>query len=153
MSIGEHREKSARGPHRRDVTHILSKVSCFLLKFFHFRRLRKRQFFFPIQILLFRMLRNNADVRRCSSLRRAKNQQTTLHVPLHVHHASEFCTFLCSHFTASTWKWLVPRFVENVNTRQQLYFSFPELRYNFLKFNSRKNCQHLPAGQTFRVLK
>ena len=37
--------KSARGPHRRDVTHILSKVSCFLLKSFHFRRLRKRQFF------------------------------------------------------------------------------------------------------------
>ena len=34
--------KSARGPHRRDVTHILSKVSCFLLKSFHFRRLEKR---------------------------------------------------------------------------------------------------------------
>ena len=30
------------GPHRRDVTHILSKVSCFLLKSFHFRRLQKR---------------------------------------------------------------------------------------------------------------
>ena len=28
--------------HRRDVTHILSKVSCFLLKSFHFRRLQKR---------------------------------------------------------------------------------------------------------------
>ena len=28
-----------RGPHRRDVTHSLSKVSCFLLKSFHFRRL------------------------------------------------------------------------------------------------------------------
>ena len=34
--------KSARGPHGRDVTHILSKVSCFLLKSFHFRRLQKR---------------------------------------------------------------------------------------------------------------
>ena len=34
--------KSARGPHRRDVTHILSKLSCFLLKSFHFRRLQKR---------------------------------------------------------------------------------------------------------------
>ena len=44
--------KSARGPHRRDVTHILSKVSGFLLKSFHFRRLRKRCFF-PIQILIF----------------------------------------------------------------------------------------------------
>ena len=30
------------GPHRRDVTHILSKVSCFLLKSFHFRRLHKQ---------------------------------------------------------------------------------------------------------------
>ena len=35
----------ARGPHRRDVTHILSKVSCFLLKSFHFRMLQKRQDF------------------------------------------------------------------------------------------------------------
>ena len=33
--------ESARGPHRRDLTHILSKVSCFLLKSFHFRRLQK----------------------------------------------------------------------------------------------------------------
>ena len=32
----------SRGPHRRDVTHILSKVSCFLLKFFYFRRLQRR---------------------------------------------------------------------------------------------------------------
>ena len=38
----------------------------FLLKSFHFRRLQKRQVFFPIQILIFRTLRNNADVRRCS---------------------------------------------------------------------------------------
>ena len=37
--------KSTHGPHRRDVTHILSKVSCFLLKSFHFRRLQKRFFF------------------------------------------------------------------------------------------------------------
>ena len=33
---------SARGPHRTDVRHILSRVSCFLLKSFHFRRLEKR---------------------------------------------------------------------------------------------------------------
>ena len=39
----------------REVTHILSKVSCFLLKSFHFPRLQKRQVFFPIQILIFRM--------------------------------------------------------------------------------------------------
>ena len=43
----------ARRPHRRDVTHILSKVSCFLLKPFHFHRLQKRQVFFPYKSLLF----------------------------------------------------------------------------------------------------
>ena len=52
---------SARGPHRRDVTHILSKVSCFLLKSFHFRRLQKLGFF-PIQIFIFWMLCNNAPM-------------------------------------------------------------------------------------------
>ena len=43
----------ARGPHRRDETHILSKVSGFLLKSFHFCRLQKRQFFFPYRSLYF----------------------------------------------------------------------------------------------------
>ena len=38
----------------------------------------------------------------------------------------------------------IPRFVEDLNTRQRLSFSFPELRYSLLQFNSRnKNCQHL----------
>ena len=54
-----------------------------------------------------------------------------------------FCTFLCRRCTTTTWKCLISRFVENVTTRQQLYFYFPELRYSLLKFNSRKNCQHL----------
>ena len=44
---------SAHGPHRRDVTHILCKVSSFLLKSFHFRRLQKRQFFYPYKSLYF----------------------------------------------------------------------------------------------------
>ena len=34
--------KTAHEAHRRDVTHILCKVSCILLKSFHFRRLRKQ---------------------------------------------------------------------------------------------------------------
>ena len=34
--------KSAHGPHRRDLTHILCKVSCSLLKSFNFPRLQKR---------------------------------------------------------------------------------------------------------------
>ena len=38
------------------------------MRAFLFRRLQKRSVFFPIQILIFRMLRKNADVRRCSYL-------------------------------------------------------------------------------------
>ena len=54
-----------------------------------------------------------------------------------------FCTFLCRHCTTTTWKYLILRFVEDVNTRQGLSFSFPELWYSLLEFNSRENCQHL----------
>ena len=54
-----------------------------------------------------------------------------------------FCTFLCRHCTTTTWKCLISRFVENANTRQQLYFSFAKLWYSLSEFNSRKNCKHL----------
>ena len=54
-----------------------------------------------------------------------------------------FCTFLCRHCTTTTWKYLTSRFVEDVSTRQRLSFSFPELWYCLLEFNSGKNCQHL----------
>ena len=53
------------------------------------------------------------------------------------------CTFLCRHCTTTTWKYLTSRFVEDVSTRQRLSFSFPELWYSLLEFNSGKNCQHL----------
>ena len=46
-----------------------------------------------------------------------------------------FCTFLCRQCTTTTWKCLISRFVENVNTRQRLY--------SILEFNSRKNWQYL----------
>ena len=54
-----------------------------------------------------------------------------------------FCTFLCRQCTTTTWKCLILRFVEDVNTRQRLSFSFPELWCSLLEFNSRKICQHL----------
>ena len=54
-----------------------------------------------------------------------------------------FFTFLCRHCATTTWKCLISRFVEDVNTKQRLCFSFPELRYPLSEFNSRKNCQHL----------
>ena len=48
-----------------------------------------------------------------------------------------FCTFLCRQCTITTWKCLISRFVENVNTRQRLY--------SILEFNSRKNWQYLTS--------
>ena len=53
-----------------------------------------------------------------------------------------FCTILYRHCMTTTWKWLFSRFLGDVNTRQWLSFSFPELWYNLLEFNSRRNCQH-----------
>ena len=67
------------------------------------------------------------------STKTAKNGKTTT---LHMHHS--FGTFLCRHCAG-----LISRFVGGVNTRQRLPFSFLELRYSLLEFNSRKNCQHL----------
>ena len=50
-----------------------------------------------------------------------------------------FCILLCRHNMTETWKCLISRFVEDVNTRR-LLFSFLELWYCVLEFNSRKNC-------------
>ena len=49
-----------------------------------------------------------------------------------------FCTFLCRRCTTMTWKWLISRFVEDGNTRQQLSFSFPELWCSPSEFSSKK---------------
>ena len=54
-----------------------------------------------------------------------------------------FCTFFCCRCTTTTWKCLISRFVVDVNTRQQLSFSFLELWNSLLKFNYKKICQHL----------
>ena len=68
--------------------------------------------------------------------RLAKQQLCTCITPFN-------CTFVCRHCTTTTWECLISRFVENVNTRQRLPFSFSELWYTPLEFNSRKVCQHL----------
>ena len=50
-----------------------------------------------------------------------------------------FCTFLCCCCTTTMWKCLNSCFVENMNMRQRLYFSFLQLWYSlFIEFNSRK---------------
>ena len=54
-----------------------------------------------------------------------------------------FCTFLCRYCTTASWNSLISCFVEDVNRSQRLSFSFPELRYSLLEFNSRKISQHL----------
>ena len=62
-----------------------------------------------------------------------------------------FCTFPSRHCLTTTWKCLISRIVEVVNTKQRLCFSFPELGYTFLEFNSRKkkNCQYLTNWTTW----
>ena len=54
-----------------------------------------------------------------------------------------FETFFCRHCMTTTWKCLISRFVEDVNTRQRLSSSLSELRYSLLEFNSSKSCQDL----------
>ena len=53
---------------------------------------------------------------------------------------------LCCHCTTTARKCLISRLVDDVNTRQQLSFSFTELRYSLLEFNFRKMCQRLKNG-------
>ena len=88
--------------------------------------------------------REHKQRRRRRQRERQKKQQnsisktTTLRVLFTL-----FCTFLCRHCTTMTWKWLISYFEENLNTRQRLSFSLPDLRYSLLEFRSGKICQHL----------
>ena len=50
--------------------------------------------------------------------------------------------FFCRRCTTTTWKCLISRFVEDVNTRQWLFFTFPGLWYS-LRIQLQKICQHL----------
>ena len=68
--------------------------------------------------------------RRCQRFRLTKQQLCTC--------ITLFCTFLCRPCTTTTWKCLISCFVEDVNTRQRLSSSLPELRYSLLEFSSRK---------------
>ena len=54
-----------------------------------------------------------------------------------------FCTFLSRHYKTTTWKCLISRFSEDMNTRQRLSLSYLELRYSLLESYSRKLHQHL----------
>ena len=52
--------KSDWKPHTKEETHNLTKVSLFLFKSFHIRRLQTQLFFSPTQIPIFLALRNSA---------------------------------------------------------------------------------------------
>ena len=74
----------------------------------------------------------------CDGNENGKKQQVSLAKQQLCTCITLFCTFF------STWKCLVLRFVEDVNKRHQLSFSFLELWYcRPLKFKSKKICQHL----------
>ena len=73
-----------------------------------------------------------------TSTRTAKNKRFRLTKQQLCKCITLFCTFLCRHCTTTTWKYLISRLVEDLKTRQRLYFSFPELLYSLLEFNSPK---------------
>ena len=69
------------------------------------------------------------EQQKSSRLRLAKQQLCTC--------IMLFRTFLSRHCMTATWKCLISHFVEDMNTRQQLSYSFPELWYSPLEFNSK----------------
>ena len=59
----------------------------------------------------------------------------------HVQHALLYISLPSLHdFNVN---FLISRFMENVNTRQRFYFSFSELRYSLLQFQSRRIRQNM----------
>ena len=70
------------------------------------------------------------ELQKSNGVRLAKQQLCTC--------ITLFCTFPSRRCTTTTWKCLISRFVEDGNTKQQLFFSFPELWYSPLEFNSNK---------------
>ena len=55
---------------------------------------------------------------------------------MHVRHP--FFTFLCCRWTTTPQKYLISRFMENVNKQQQNVISLSEIGYGPLEFNSRR---------------
>ena len=54
-----------------------------------------------------------------------------------------FWTFVNCRCMTTTWECLFLCFFKDGNRRQQRYYSFPEIWYSPLEFNSKKICQHL----------
>ena len=77
------------------------------------------------------------DNRELKQRRRQKSNRLRLAEEQLCTYITPFCTLLCRHCMATTWKCLISRIVKVVNTKQRLCFSFPELRHT-LEFCSRK---------------
>ena len=118
------------------------------VEFSPFRALSRRQmtFSFCCQITLFlkpQWLLPNSELkqrrrRRRRQRERQKRNRYTLAKQQLCTCITLFCTFVWRHYTISTWNFLISRFLEDVNARRWLSFSFPELRYSLLEFISRK---------------
>ena len=115
---------------KRSVHHqAASKISCSLqsrLSFFFSKEVATQRYTGspPLSWNHYRELkqrrrRRQRERQKSNSFRLAKQQLCTC--------ITLFCTFLCSHCTTTTWKCLISRFVKDVDTRQWLSFSFPEL--------------------------
>ena len=73
---------------------------------------------------------NNARCRR-SSASASQKQHLFTSITL-------FCTFLCRHCTAMTGKWLVSRFMEDVNKRRLNFLSLSILECGSWEFGSKR---------------
>ena len=80
-------------------------------------------------------------IRKLKQRRRRRQRERQKRVRLA---KQQLCTSITLvHCTTTTWNFLVSRLMEDVNTRQLFSFSFSELRFSPLEFNSNKIRQHM----------
>ena len=82
-----------------------------------------------------RRRRRQRERQKSKRFRQAKQQLCTC--------ITFFCTFLCRRCTTTTWNCLIPRFVEDGNTRQQLSFFFSWTLMQSFRIQLQDLCQHL----------
>ena len=85
----------------------------------------------------------NLSTTTATATRTAKSNRFRLAKQKHWTCITLFCTFLCCRCTTTTRNFLISRFLEDVDTRQNFSFPFSELRYRDLELHSRKIPQHL----------
>ena len=91
----------------------------------------------------FRELKQRAGRRRRQRERETSKGLDKQNNNFYVHHAFLFISLPSLHDYDLKVRYLISRFVENVNTRQRFSFSLPELRCSPLEFIFNKSRQHL----------